>query len=312
MGTRPLVFKKKNIVIFTDEIGWHTDELQKELKKKHIQSYCVDLADCFFKTDNSFSTISTDLQHNILPSLAFVRGIAGGSFEQVTKRLSILHGLSLLGIPVINSAQAIEKSVDKSMTSFILKKNKIPTPDFWLTENTNQAIQIINNEISKGNRVVLKPIFGSQGRDIIRFCNKVNNKNEFQEKIGTKRSVHYIQNFVPSFGSHSKFDLRVLVINKKAVAAMQRWGNNWIHNIARGGKTKSVKLTHQLKRISENASHALGLNVAGVDLIPDPSISGGLQVIEVNGVPAWKGLQNASKINITDEIAAYLINEILN
>ena len=90
---------------------------------------------------------------------------------------------------------------------------------------------------------------------------------------------------------------------------MQRWGNDWIHNIARGGKSKSVQLTHKLKRISEDASEALGLNIAGVDLIPDPSSPEGY-VIEVNGVPAWKALQNVSKINITNELATYLISII--
>ena len=310
MDRKPVELSDKNITIFTDEIGWHTDELQKEFKKNHVKSHCVDLANCNLKNDNFFSAVSESSRKNDLPSLAFVRGIAGGSFEQVTKRLSILHCLSMLGIPVINSARAIEKSVDKSMTSFILKKNEIPTPDFWVTENVNQAIKITNNEISKGNSVVVKPLFGSQGRNIARFSNNVNNKINFQENIGVKQSVYYIQNFIPSNGYHSEFDFRVLVIDKKAVAAMQRWGNDWIHNIARGGKSKSVQLTHKLKRISEDASEALGLNIAGVDLIPDPSSPEGLQVIEVNGVPAWKALQNVSKINITNELATYLISII--
>ena len=54
-----------------------------------------------------------------LPDAAFVRSIAAGSFEQVTLRLSLLHALRELGVAIYNDARAIEKSVDKAMTSFV-------------------------------------------------------------------------------------------------------------------------------------------------------------------------------------------------
>src|SRR5205085_12381341 len=81
-----------------------------------------------------------------LPDAAIVRGIAGGSFEQVTKRLGILHALRELGVPVYNDARAIERSVDKSMTSLLLRAAGVPTPRTWAMESAAAAQQRVTRE----------------------------------------------------------------------------------------------------------------------------------------------------------------------
>ena len=69
----------------------------------------------------------------------FVRAIAGGSFEEVTRRLGVLHALRELGVPVWNDARAIERCVDKSMTSFLLARAGLPTPPTWAVEGADAA-----------------------------------------------------------------------------------------------------------------------------------------------------------------------------
>ncbi|TIN53455.1 MAG: RimK family alpha-L-glutamate ligase, partial [Mesorhizobium sp.] len=94
-----------------------------------------------------------------------VRSIAAGSFEAITRRLGMLHALSRLSVPVWNSAQAIERCVDKSMTTFLLKNAGLPTPRTFAVEGLAVAEEIAAQELPRGP-LVLKPLFGAQGRGI--------------------------------------------------------------------------------------------------------------------------------------------------
>ena len=116
------------VAIMTDAVGWHTRELQRALRERGASGRCVDLAECRIDTTQAWHGLVLPGFGAELPDAALVRGIAGGSFEQVTKRLGVLHALAALGVPVYNEARAIERSVDKSMTSLLLHAAGIPTP----------------------------------------------------------------------------------------------------------------------------------------------------------------------------------------
>ena len=81
------------IVIMTDEIGWHTRQLQAALRARGAVGRCVDLADCNIDTTAAWHGLVIPGYGRELPDAVLVRGIAGGSFEQVTKRLTVLHAL---------------------------------------------------------------------------------------------------------------------------------------------------------------------------------------------------------------------------
>ena len=100
-----------------------------------------------------------------LPDAVLVRSIAAGSFEAVTRRLGVLHALARLSVPVWNSAQAIERCVDKSMTTFLLKNAGLPTPPTFAVEGLAAAAEIAARELAR-TPLVLKPLFGAQGRGI--------------------------------------------------------------------------------------------------------------------------------------------------
>src|SRR3569833_2405640 len=90
---------------------------------------------CVYETDlgQSVGVAIPGFEHE-LPDGVFVLGVPGGTLEQVILRLDFLHVLPLLGVPVYNSVRAIEKSVDKAMTSLLLHRAGIPTPPTWVTE----------------------------------------------------------------------------------------------------------------------------------------------------------------------------------
>src|SRR5262249_58952159 len=100
-----------------------------------------------------------------VPAAVVVRTVSGGGFEAVALRLGMLHALRALGVLVWNDARAIERCVDKSTTSFLLARAGIATPPTWAVESPEAARDIVRREAGYG-ALVLKPLFGSQGRGL--------------------------------------------------------------------------------------------------------------------------------------------------
>lgn len=292
----------RRVLIATDEIGWHTRQLQAALKARGWEGRCVDLEDCRFDSTAAWHGLVLPGFGSTLPEAVLVRGIAGGSFEQVTKRLSLLHALEALGVPVYNPARAIERSVDKAMTGWLLQQTGVPTPPAWAMESPAQAQRLVMRESAAGRALVLKPLFGSQGKGLQQLGWVDGAHVALPALDGLYGRLAYLQRYVPG-ASH---DWRVLVIGGRAVAAMRRSGAGWVHNVAQGARCEAAELTPVLAGIAEQATAALGLDYAGIDLIPTPE--GHPQVLEVNGVAAWRGLQKVTPFNLAEALVADLID----
>ncbi len=295
------------IAVMTDEIGWHTRQLQAALRARGASGRCVDLADCHVDTGASWHGLVIPGFARDLPDAALVRGIAGGSFEQVTKRLTVLHVLRELGVPVYNDARAIERSVDKAMCSLLLHAARIATPPTWATESAAYAQRIVMRESAAGHALVLKPLFGSQGHGLQRVGAVDGLHHALPPLAEGYQMLAYLQRFVPPLSAPG-FDWRVMVIGGRAVAAMRRVSANWVHNVAQGARCEPAALVPELAALAERATAALGLDYAGVDLMPSFT---GPQVIEVNGVAAWHGLQRVTEFNIARSIVDDLLDRKL-
>jgi len=297
------------IAIMCDETGWHTGRLKKAFRARGAEARCIDLADCRIDTTWEPHGLVLPGFGRTLPDAVFVRGIAGGTFEQVTLRLGILHALRESGVPVYNDARAIERSVDKSMTSFLLHRNGVPTPATWAGESAAFAQRVLMREAAAGRQVVLKPLFGSQGHGLKRLGASRARGGALAPLPSLKpyQQVAYLQRYVD--GGRSGFDCRVLVIAGRAVAALRRIGGKGrIHNFAQGAECQPAELDLPLAQTAIRATHALGLDYAGVDLIPDPRDPARPLVLEVNGVAAWRGLQSVTPV----DIAAALVDDLLD
>ncbi len=294
------------VAVMTDEVGWHTRQLQAALRERGAVGRCVDLADCRIDTALSWHGLALPGFGRELPDAVLVRGIAGGSFEQVTKRLGVLHALRELGVPVYNDARAIERSVDKSMTSLLLHAARVPTPPTWATESLAEAQRIITRESAAGHALVLKPLFGSQGKGLQRV-GLVDGMH--QPLPALMAGLAYLQRFIEPVSTPG-FDWRVLVIGGRAVSVMRRVSAHWVHNVAQGARVEAAPLTADLVSLAERAARALDMDYAGVDLMPSAR-GAPVQVIEVNGVAAWQGLQRVSSFNIARAIVADLFERKL-
>jgi tetrahydromethanopterin:alpha-L-glutamate ligase len=284
-----------NIAIFTDDPGWHGARLKRAFAARGFASCYVSLAACQLYLDGTGPPIFIPGFAGKLPDGVFVRGVPGGSLEQVTFYLDILHGLKLLGIPVYNDASAIEHTVDKGMTSFLLRRAGLPTPPAWVVNSREDALATARREMENGHQIVSKPLFGSQGEGLQRH-----GRPEELESLAESNGIFYLQRFVQC-GDQSH-DFRVFVIRGKVVAAMRRYGQSWLNNVAQGGRCEPVRLDDLLLcRLAEDSVKAVGMAYAGVDIIRDSQ--GRYTVIEVNSVPAWKGLQSVSEVVIADLLA---------
>jgi RimK family alpha-L-glutamate ligase len=286
----------------TDDPGWHGARLREAFAVRGVEASFASLRDCRFDLHRPGRSVVLPGFEDRLPDGVFVRGVPGGTLEQVVLRLDVLHALKLLGVPVYNDGRAIERTVDKAMTSFVLANSGIPTPATWVTESQSEAAAVVRAEIASGRELVVKPLFGSQGVGLKRI-GAIDDFPPAAEYDG----VYYLQRYVAS-GSGSWHDWRVFVIDGVAVAAMKRQGRTWITNVSQGGTCAPADLSdhEDLCAMARRACGALQMDYAGVDLIRDRE--GRLQVVEVNGIPAWKGLQSVTE----DSIAQILVNDFVD
>jgi RimK family alpha-L-glutamate ligase len=282
----------KRVVIITEDASWHGDELHAAFAARGCSVSYASLKECRLAFAHGAICVSIPRFERNPPDGIFVRGVPGGTLEQVVQRLNVLNVAHEMGIAVYNDSKAIERTVDKAMTSFLLTKAGIPTPDTWVCESAAQARAVIVRETAACREIVMKPLFGSQGIGLLRV-----GAGMAVPDLSQFNGVAYLQQFIPNCA-----DCRVLVVNGVAIAQMRRRGLDWINNVARGGRAERIALDDELKALAETAAHAIAIDYCGVDILRDET--GQTMVLEVNGIPAWRGVQSVTDFNIAEALVA--------
>jgi RimK family alpha-L-glutamate ligase len=174
----------------------------------------------------------------------------------------------------------------------------IPTPATWAVESPTIAAAIVRREIGAGP-LVLKPLFGSQGRGL----RLIRSERDLPDPEAVK-GVYYLQRYVGVERDGFR-DFRLLVSGGRLVTAMMRHSTSWITNIKRGGRPVAAVVDAQMKALGLDAAAAVGADFAGVDIVHDAD--GRPTVLEVNSMPAWSGLQKVTSANIAAVLAVDLI-----
>ncbi|MSR14650.1 MAG: alpha-L-glutamate ligase [Gammaproteobacteria bacterium] len=278
------------VVLFTDDPGWHGRMLVRALAARGLEAVTLSLKSCYLAITGGVPRLFLPGFNGALPRGAFVRGVPGGSLEEVVLRLDVLHWLAQLGVPVFNSGRAIERTVDKAMTSFRLALHGLATPRTWVSEWADRA-DTFSSLFADQRSIVLKPLFGSQGEGILRIDSTAE-----LTAVTPVGGVFYAQEYVARSGPPFS-DWRVLVIAGRAEFAMERRSTHWITNRALGADCVSTALTLEMAALAEAAAAALDIDYAGVDLMRD--VHGRWWIGEVNGVPAWWGLARATGLDVT-------------
>ena len=291
---------RPTVLVVSDQRDWHARQMETAFAAAGARVERVDLAACGFDT-RSASGLMFPVLGSQLPDAVHVRTLSAGSFEAVTKRLGVLHALRELGVVVWNDARAVERCVDKSMTSFLLARAGVPTPPTWTTESIEAARALVEREAARG-ALVLKPLFGAQGKGL-RLIRRPEDLPGQEDVAG----VYYLQQF-QSNGTRDFTDYRLFVLRGRVIAAMMRRAPTWITNVKQGGEPLAIARDSKMERLAVAAAEAVGAAIAGVDVLV--GADGAPTVLEVNSMPAWSGLQKVSKRNIAQAIVSALMDTL--
>jgi RimK family alpha-L-glutamate ligase len=288
----------QTIAIISDHHDWHSYQLEFFLKQNKFKTIKVTFQELKFSfKKNRIFFENNKLLNNV--SGVWVRFLKNGTIEEITTKLTILHLLDESKIYVHNSGVTIEKTVDKIRTTGILEVNNIKSPEttIWFAKNKKN----LNNNFCKGIKYLVKPIFGSQGKNIF----LVNNLNELK-KINAVGKVFYLQKFIES--QEKEFtDVRVLVSNHNVISSMERYSNHFITNVFQGAKYRQIILGKNIRDLCVKLSKIFKLGYGGIDL---KITNNDVFVLEINSIPSWKAMQKISKINISEKLVKDFIKNV--
>lgn len=295
------------VPIFTDEVaqagGWHGQSLAEAFARRGWQTLMVSLDSCHVSI--SEQQVQVHIPGLTQPApMAFVRGVAAGTTQQIITRMNLLHTLQRQGMVVYNHGRAIETTVDKGLTSQLLAEQGVATPATWVCEHRQIAHDLMQQALDAGKTLVIKPLFGSQGKGV----RLIEHRQAFalpQDMF--VEGVYYLQEKIDC-GPY-QHDYRVFVVRGEPVAVMRRQGDSWLHNVARGARCTPCDEA-DVAAIGVRAAQAINIDYAGVDVMRDKH--GKLWVIEVNSIPAWRGLQSITAFDIADVLVDDLLGLVSN
>ena len=279
--------------------GWHEARLVEALEARGIAPTVVPITRLIGDIGGSCALADQGVVLDECDAVV-VRAIPGGSLEQIIFRVDALHRLTRLGIPVINGPRCIERSVDKYHTSCLLEEAGLPTPRTIACERFEDAMAALE---TLGGDVVLKPLFGAEGRGMARISDPDIAYRTFRA-LELTRSVYYLQAYVP----HEERDIRAFVVGDSVLGAMIRHGQGWKTNVAQGATVEAMDLPPDLGKLAVEAARVVEADYAGVDLLPHAD--GGHFVLEVNGIPGWQGLQRTTAVDVAGAIADHLLSRL--
>jgi ribosomal protein S6--L-glutamate ligase len=281
------------IGILGAESGWHVQDMQRAARALDHEAIAID----FRRIEANVHCPPNGLSgfDRIL-----VRTMPPGSLEQVIFRMDVLQRLEAEGIPVLNPPRAVEICVDKYLASARLAAAGLDVPPTAVCQNAEAALEAFDQ---LDGDVIVKPLFGSEGRGMMRVSDTDLAWRTFRTLERTQ-SVLYLQKYIEHPGS----DLRVFVLGDRVLAAMRRHANgHWRTNVAQGGKAEKTAISSEMEELALRASAAVQASVSGVDILP--GVDGKMYVLEVNAVPGWRALASVTGIDIATEILRYFTLE---
>jgi ribosomal protein S6--L-glutamate ligase len=281
------------IALLSAGAGWHVRDLQRAAAQLNHEASAVD-----FRRLSAAVAQGPDVLREFESVL--VRTMPPGSLEQVVFRMDLLHQAQASGVRVLNPPRAVETCVDKYLATALLDAAGLRVPPTVVCQHADAALEAF---AALGGDVVVKPLFGSEGRGMVRVSDPEMAWRTFRTLERTQ-SVLYLQQFIP----HPGWDLRLFALGGRVLTAMRRHANgDWRTNVAQGGRGEVVRPSAEEERMAVRAAAALGAVMAGVDLLPGPH--GEWYVLEVNAVPGWRALAPVTGIDVAAAILDFLIHE---
>ena len=213
--------------------------------------------------------------------------------------MAIVRQFEQTGVIVLNSSQGIIRSRDKLIACQMMAEMRVPVPitahvGAW--EDTDRAVRRVG-----GTPCVVKSTEGTHGSGVF-LVNSFQQARQLVYQMLERGMRPLVQEYIEE--SHGS-DVRALVVGGEVVASMRRkaHGSEFRSNFHLGGSVNSIELTVEQKEIAVKATHTLGLELAGVDMLESDR---GPLVLEVNSSPGLEGIEGATKINVAGKVSERL------
>lgn len=213
---------------------------------------------------------------------------------------AVVRQFEVMGVFSANDSQAISRSRDKLRCLQILAREGIGLPVTGFAHDTQDIDGLI--ESVGGAPLVIKLLEGTQGIGVVLAETRQAAKSVIEAFRGLEVNI-LVQEFIQEAQGA---DLRCLVVGGKVIAAMKRQGapGEFRSNLHRGGQASAIKLTPEERSTAIRSAKAMGLRVAGVDLLRS---NHGPVVMEVNSSPGLEGIEKATGVDVAGKIIDFLV-----
>ena len=218
---------------------------------------------------------------------------------------AVVRQFELMGAFSAVTSQAIVRSRDKLRSLQILSKNGLGMPKTAFTNFSKGGEKQLIEQVS-GAPVIIKLLEGTQGLGVVLAETTKAAQSVVEAFHGLKARI-IVQEYIKEAKGA---DIRAFVVNGKVVGAMKRQGaeGEFRSNLHRGGVATVIKLSRAEKQAALNAAKALGLDVAGVDMLQSAR---GPLILEVNSSPGLEGLEGATGVNVAAEIIKFVVDSVV-
>ena len=286
----------KIAILSNGNANYSTKRLVEEAEARGHEVKVVKYKNCY---------ISLDEKH---PEI-FYKGKKLSGFDAILPRISnnmtrygcaIVRQFEMQGTWTASSSIAITRARDKLRSAQILTKNGIDTPRTFVSRNTTDIDALLEH---MGVPVIIKLASGTHGNGVVLADTKKAAKSALQafylyNEDGTNI---LLQDYIKESAGT---DIRAFVVGSKVVASMQRQSldDDFRSNLHKGGEGKIIKLTDEEKKLAVRAAKAMGLHIAGVDMMRS---SRGPLILEVNASPGF-GIERITGRNVAKPIIEYI------
>jgi len=286
------------IGVLANEDSWYYRDLQRAAAGKA----CIERLE-FSSLQSRIGegeSISADGEESESFDAVIVRTMPPGSLEQVVFRMDALAAIERQGVLVVNPPKSMELAIDKYLSLSKLSAAGFRVPPTHVCQTWHDAMAAFEE---MGPSVVVKPIFGGEGRGIMRV-DDADLAHRVFKTLQQMGQIIYLQKFIP----HPGYDLRVLVLGDKMWGMRRTSADSWRTNMSRGASATAEPIPAKVAQVAQQAVQTLDLAIAGLDFLPDGE--GGWYLLEANAVPGWKGLSAVCEVDIAAELIDHVVAKI--
>lgn len=305
------------IGVLADPQGWYFQDLSRAAAARAVMLQPLSMNDLACELGGGeaevFTTLATEAGGRCSLrdfDAVLIRTMPLGTLEEIILRMDLLAVAESAGTRIINPPKAMETAIDKFLTSARLSAAGILTPPTVAC----QSLEVAMSAVERWQSVVVKPLFGGEGRGIFRLDDLSIADRTFRMLLSLG-SVLYLQPFLQPVQRESQRtagrDYRLFVLaasdfRSAQVLGMERTNPlDWRANVSRGGAGRQLEMTDELYQLALRSAQAIGAPFAAVDILP--AEDGKLYVLEVNAVPGWKGLAAATGVDVAGRIVDWLL-----